>query len=73
MVTAAVLAVLLMAGAQDPTMLLLAVVGSAGILAPLQYGPTCVNVGMMFALTVMVAACAVTVLEQAPTATLDSV
>jgi hypothetical protein len=51
-------------------MLLLEVVASGGMLAPLQYGPTWVKVGVVLLLTVMVAACEVIGLEQAPTLTL---
>jgi hypothetical protein len=71
-VTAAVVALLLIAGAQVPTMLLLEVVASGGMLSPLQYGPTCEKVGVMLLLTVMVAFCEVTGLEQAPTPTLTT-
>ena len=63
---------LLMAGAQVPTMLLMEVVGNAGMEAPLQYGPTCVKVGVMLPLTVMVALCAVTGFTQDPTPTLTT-
>jgi hypothetical protein len=53
-------------------MLLLEVVASGGMLSPLQYGPTWVKVGVMLLLTVMVAFCEVTGLEQAPTPTLTT-
>jgi hypothetical protein len=56
------------AGDQVPTILFVDVVGNDGILCPLQYGPTCANVGAMFGLTVTVAD-PVTGLEQLPTAT----
>ena len=70
MVTAAVVATLLITGDQVPAMLLLEVVASGGMLAPLQYGPTWVKVGVVLLLTVMVAACEVIGLAQAPTLTL---
>ena len=38
--------VLLIAGAQVPVMAMVEVVGSAGITAPLQYGPTAAKVGV---------------------------
>ena len=43
------------AGDHVPTMLFVEVVGKDGILVPLQYGPTCANVGVMFGLTVTTA------------------
>ena len=49
-----VVAVLLIAGDQVPVMPLVDVVGSnAGIVAPLQYGPTAANVGITFGLMVI--------------------
>ena len=57
-------------GDQVPAMLLLEVVASGGMLAPLQYGPTWVKVGVVLLLTVMVAVCEAIGLEQAPTLTL---
>jgi hypothetical protein len=69
-VTADVVAVLLIeVGDHVPTMLFVDVVGKAGILCPLQYGPTCENVGVMFGFTVTVAE-PVTAFEHVPTATL---
>ncbi len=38
---------LLIAGDQVPVMLFVEIVGSAGILAPELYGPTCVKVGVV--------------------------
>ena len=52
-------------------MLLLEVVARAGILAPLQKGPTAVKVGAMLLLTVTVAVCPVIGLAHAPTFTLE--
>ena len=43
-----------MAGLHVPVMPLLDVVGKAAIAAPLQYGPTAANVGVMFGLMVIV-------------------
>ena len=54
--TAIVGAALLITGAQVPTMLLVEVVGNAGILAPLQKGPTGSKAGVMLLFTVMVTA-----------------
>ena len=67
--TAIVGAALLIAGAQVPTMLFVEVVGNAGILAPLQKGPTGSKVGVRFPLTVTVATWLLTVLTQLPTET----
>jgi hypothetical protein len=53
-VTAALVAVLLMAGAQVPTILLLDVVGNALKLAPEQIAATCVKVGVVGCVTVTV-------------------
>ncbi len=47
-------AVLLIAGAQVPVMPLLEVVGRAGMVAPEQYGPTAVNVGVTWEVMVIV-------------------
>jgi hypothetical protein len=49
-----VVAVLFKAGAQEPVMPLLEVVGNAVSVAPEQIGATAVNVGVMFGLTVIV-------------------
>ena len=49
-----VVVVLFIAGLQVPVMPLLDVVGRAGIVAPEQYGPTAVNVGVTLGLTVIV-------------------
>ena len=49
-----VVAVLLIAGFQVPVMPLVDVVGSAGIEAPLQNGPTAANVGVTFGVMVIV-------------------
>ena len=67
--TAIVGAALLIAGAHVPTILFVEVVGKAGILAPLQKGPTGSKVGVMFPLTVTVATWLLNVLTQLPTAT----
>jgi hypothetical protein len=48
-----VVAALLIAGDQVPVIPLFDVVGKAGIVAPEQYGPACVNVGVVGAVTVM--------------------
>ena len=45
---------LLIAGDQVPVMLFVEVVGNAGTEAPLQYGPTAANVGVMFGVMVIV-------------------
>ena len=45
---------LLIAGDQVPVMLFVEVVGNAGTLAPLQYGPTAANVGVTFGVMVIV-------------------
>jgi hypothetical protein len=42
--------VLLIAGDQEPVIPLFEVVGNAGIVAPEQYGPTAVNVGVTIGL-----------------------
>ena len=47
-------AVLFIAGDQEPAMLFVEVVGNAEILAPEQYGPTCVNVGLVVGFSVIV-------------------
>ena len=49
-----VVAVLFSAGAQDPAIPLLDVVGNAVNVAPEQIGATAVNIGVMFGLTVIV-------------------
>jgi len=49
-----VVAVLLIAGFQVPVMPLVDVVGNAGIVAPLQNGPTAANVGVTFGVMVIV-------------------
>ena len=46
--------VLIVAGFQVPVILLLDVVGSAGTVLFRHNGPICVNIGAMFALTVMI-------------------
>ena len=43
-----------MAGFQTPVMPSFDVVGNAGMVAPLQYGPTAANVGVTFGVIVMV-------------------
>ena len=45
---------LLIAGVHVPVMLLIEVVGNAGIDAPLQYGPTTEKVGVTLGVIVMV-------------------
>ena len=56
MVTELLVAVLLsVAGDHVPTILFVDVVGNDGMLVPLQYGPTWVNVGVIFGLTVTTA------------------
>ncbi len=45
---------MLIAGDQVPVMLFVEVVGNAGTLAPLQYGPTAANVGVVDPVTVMI-------------------
>ena len=52
-----------MAGDQVPVMLLVDVVGNAGIVAPLQYGPNAANVGVTFGVIVIVS---VVVVAQRP-------
>jgi hypothetical protein len=49
-----VVAVLLIAGDHVPVMLLLDVVGKAGIEVPEVYGPTCVKVGTVAGLMIIV-------------------
>jgi len=49
-----VVVVLLIEGDQLPVMPLVEVVGNAGTLAPLQYGPTDANVGVTFGVIVIV-------------------
>jgi hypothetical protein len=49
-----VVAVLLIAGVHVPVMLLVDVVGNAGIEEPLQNGPTAANVGVTFGVMVIV-------------------
>ena len=68
--TTAPVATLLMAGFHDPENPLLEVVGSAGILAPLQQSGTTGKVGSTLGFTVTIADCPFTLLEQLPTATL---
>jgi hypothetical protein len=55
--------VLLIAGLHVPVMPFVEVVGSAGIVAPEQYGPTGANVGVTLGLTVIVS---VVVVAQRP-------
>jgi len=49
-----VVVVLLIEGDQLPVMPLVEVVGNAGTLAPLQYGPTAANVGVTLGVIVIV-------------------
>lgn len=49
-----VVAVLLIAGDQVPVIPLVEVVGKAGMVAPLQYGPTAANAGVMLGFMVIV-------------------
>jgi hypothetical protein len=51
--------VLLIAGDQEPVIPLFEVVGNAGIVAPEQYGPTALKVGVTFGSIVIVKVCVV--------------
>ena len=51
-----VVVVLLIAGVHVPVILFVEVVGNAGIVAPLQYGPTAAKFGVTFGVILMVSA-----------------